>query len=293
MKLPSTDKPLVSIGLFAYNAESFIHKSIGSLLNQSYKNIEIIISDNDSTDNTGVICQGIARQDDRIFYYKQPKNIGMVANCIFVLKKSKGAFFMWAAADDLKSKNFVEKNLDFLLRNPTYIASTSPVRFQQKIKNQRLMGDYSIDANSYRQRLKSCLINFPSNGRFFSLFRKEIILKSKILKDFDFFCADICFCLELFKYGKFKKIRDGYVILGKSGVSSTGKIYSMYRKSFKDWIFPLRNFSSYLLKLTIKESFSTKLFIYLFLIKQNLIYFIHQLKIEIFFLFKLNRKIKN
>jgi glycosyltransferase involved in cell wall biosynthesis len=92
--------PKVSIGLPVYNGELFLKTAIDSLLNQSYSNFELIISDNNSTDSTQRICQEYAKNDDRIRYIKQEKNIGPYPNFYFVLSQSKGKYFMWAAADD-------------------------------------------------------------------------------------------------------------------------------------------------------------------------------------------------
>ena len=90
----------ISIGFPVYNGELFLKKALDSLLNQTYSNFELIISDNNSTDSTQRICQEYAKNDDRIRYIKQEKNIGPYPNFYFVLSQSKGKYFMWAAADD-------------------------------------------------------------------------------------------------------------------------------------------------------------------------------------------------
>ena len=68
--------PLVSIGLFLYNGERFLEAAIESFLNQTFKDFELIISDNCSTDRSDEICRRYAAQDSRIRYYRNERNMG-------------------------------------------------------------------------------------------------------------------------------------------------------------------------------------------------------------------------
>ncbi|WP_428024390.1 glycosyltransferase family 2 protein [Arcobacter sp.] len=103
------NNPKLTIGMPVYNGELFIEDALKSLLSQSYKNFELIISDNNSTDNTENICKKYSLNDQRIKYIKQHKNIGAHENFMFVLKDSETNYFMWAAADDLWDSRFLEK----------------------------------------------------------------------------------------------------------------------------------------------------------------------------------------
>ena len=84
--------PLVSIGMPTYNGSKYIRQALVSLINQSYRNFELIISDNASTDNTEAICKEYRRRDKRIKYIRQKKNIGPINNFNFVLKEAKGEY---------------------------------------------------------------------------------------------------------------------------------------------------------------------------------------------------------
>lgn len=98
----------VFIGMPAYNGERFIGEAIESLLNQSFSNFTLFISDDASTDGTRAICENYAKKDQRIICYRQEKNIGMFPNFKFVLDRANGDFFMWAAQDDLWEKDFIK-----------------------------------------------------------------------------------------------------------------------------------------------------------------------------------------
>lgn len=92
--------PTVSIGMPVYNGAEYIRETLDALLAQTFTDFELIISDNASTDETAEICREYAERDLRIVYIRQEGNIGARANFQLVLDKARGAYFMWAAADD-------------------------------------------------------------------------------------------------------------------------------------------------------------------------------------------------
>ena len=107
-------KPKIIIGMPVYNSSKFLHNSITSLLNQSYKNFILIISDNGSTDDTKLICEEFANKDKRIRYIHHKINRGYVWNFDFLLNQADTEYFMWAGSDDTWHPDFIEKNINFL-----------------------------------------------------------------------------------------------------------------------------------------------------------------------------------
>jgi len=100
--------PKVSIGMPVYNGSPFIREALDSLLNQTFTDFELIISDNASTDETESICREYAAKDPRIRYVRQPENRGALLNFRFVLDEAVGTYFMWAAADDRRGEEFLK-----------------------------------------------------------------------------------------------------------------------------------------------------------------------------------------
>lgn len=100
--------PLVSVGMPIFNAQNFLGEALYALLNQSYPNLEIIVSDNCSTDDSVLIVKNFMKKDSRIRLIEQETNMGAIRNFEFVLEESKGEFFFWAAHDDLWDEKFVE-----------------------------------------------------------------------------------------------------------------------------------------------------------------------------------------
>lgn len=273
--------PLVSIGMFVYNGDACIRDAIESILNQTFKDYELIISDNASSDKTEKICREYANKDQRIHYIRQLKNFGAAKNMLYVLDQAVAEYYMWAAHDDIKSPDFLELNLKFLQTNLDYVASISPVRFKDGLPDPVKMGDKALNQNTYEERFFACLNTWRGCGRFYSLMRRKAVVDSKIIRQKQYIGSDIAFILELALKGKFNRIEKGYVELGRDGVSGSGNIYRVYRKSMLDWIFPLSKFSLEILRLSSSFSSKKKMFILGKIFKINLISFLHQIKTEI------------
>lgn len=100
---------LVSIGVPVYNGERYLAQALASLVAQSHERLEIVVADNASTDGTEEICRDFAARDPRVHYHRHPRNLGASANYNFVFRRSTGAYFRWAAHDDLCAPRLVER----------------------------------------------------------------------------------------------------------------------------------------------------------------------------------------
>jgi glycosyltransferase involved in cell wall biosynthesis len=110
--------PLLGVGLFVFNGERFIEEALQSILNQTFTDFELIISDNASTDRTGEIAQAYAKCDDRIRYYRSEKNMGAGWNARRVYELARGKYFKWAAVDDLLEPDLLERCVEILESDP-------------------------------------------------------------------------------------------------------------------------------------------------------------------------------
>lgn len=107
----------IFVGMPAYNGERFIGESINSLLQQTFKDWVLFVSDDASTDKTRNIVEEFTKKDKRIFYYRQESNLGLFANFKYTLDKANGEYFIWLAQDDLWEKDFLEVCLSHLETN--------------------------------------------------------------------------------------------------------------------------------------------------------------------------------
>ena len=109
------DRPLVSVTMPVYNGEKFIGETIESVLNQTYKNFELIIVNDASTDGTKEKI--LSYSDPRIFLYENPVNSGIVSTRNNCLNYAKGKYVAVLDSDDLSSPDRLEKQVKFLESN--------------------------------------------------------------------------------------------------------------------------------------------------------------------------------
>src|SRR5262245_10163897 len=121
MREVSTIKPLVSIGLPVYNEQRFIRETVASLLAQDFEDLELIISDNASTDGTEEICRQFAARDPRVSYERSEVNRGAFVNFDRVFELAGAKYFMWAGAHDLWSPSFVSRAVGMLEADPQLV----------------------------------------------------------------------------------------------------------------------------------------------------------------------------
>lgn len=123
-------KPLVSICIPSYNRRELLKQAIASALAQTYKNIEIIISDNCTPDpELERYCRTLAKQHDHVKYFRQNSNIGGLANIQFVISEARGEYTCLLADDDYFAPQYVEKLILKLMESPSAIAACSNIIF--------------------------------------------------------------------------------------------------------------------------------------------------------------------
>ena len=112
-----------------YNEERHIYSALQSIRQQAYRNLEIIISDNASTDKTAEICESFVHDDSRILYSRQKKNIGAVDNFFHAALLAKGKYFMWASGHDLWSENLITECVNLLENDDAIVLAYAPTHW--------------------------------------------------------------------------------------------------------------------------------------------------------------------
>ncbi|MBD2098856.1 glycosyltransferase family 2 protein [Trichocoleus sp. FACHB-591] len=115
-----TDTPLVSVIIPAYNAEHFIAKTLESVINQTYKSIEVLVVDDGSSDRTAEIVNQISQNDSRIVLLQQ-SNLGVAAARNLAIQTAKGEFIAPIDADDIWYRTNLEKQVCCLLQAPASV----------------------------------------------------------------------------------------------------------------------------------------------------------------------------
>lgn len=104
----------IDVLLATYNGQKYLKEQIDSILNQTYKNIHLIISDDNSKDSTRAILEQYQKQDSRITIYLQEQNLGYIKNFEFLLKKVESDYYMLSDQDDVWLPEKIEKSMQTL-----------------------------------------------------------------------------------------------------------------------------------------------------------------------------------
>ena len=131
------ENSLISIIVPIYNVEKYIHQCIDSLINQTYKNIEIILVDDGSPDNCGEICDEYARKDKRIKVIHQ-NNMGLSGARNTGLDNSKGDYLIFVDSDDYIACDFIEKLYNISIKYGVDIVECDFEKFQTDIEVKKI-----------------------------------------------------------------------------------------------------------------------------------------------------------
>jgi glycosyltransferase involved in cell wall biosynthesis len=141
-----SNTPLVSIGLCLYNGDRFLEAALDSFLDQTFKDFEIIISDDGSTDRSEEICRRYAAHDSRIRYDRNQGKMGAGWNVRRVYELASGKYFMQAAQDGMIQPDFLSLCLDALEVDDSVVFAHSLTR---------VIGEDGQLLESYDARLRS------------------------------------------------------------------------------------------------------------------------------------------
>ena len=175
-------QPLVSIGIPVYNGARSITQALDTLRAQTYANLELVISDNASTDSTGEICREYAAKDHRIKYFRNPVNVGLYENFRRVVTLASGEYFMWAAADDLKPPIAVEYCVQAILRNDRAVTAHGIilVRTANGEESAEYPNEIQLTDSNVATRIRNFTYGLRHHGMFFCLHRRTALLQARL-----------------------------------------------------------------------------------------------------------------
>ncbi|MEV6931031.1 glycosyltransferase family A protein [Dactylosporangium sp. NPDC051485] len=128
--MTNAESPLVSIGLPVRNAGRDIEKVVKSVLSQDYPSLQLVISDNASTDDTEDVCRELARADGRIAYHRQAENIGILRNFQYAMVNADGEYFRWIGDDDTLDPFYAAKTVALFRADPRLLLVTTQISYE-------------------------------------------------------------------------------------------------------------------------------------------------------------------
>lgn len=223
--IPDMNNPLISVLMTAYNRERYIGEAIESVLSSTYKNFELIIVDDCSTDNTVSIAEEFRRTDCRIRLYVNQKNLGDYGNRNIAASYARGEYIKYLDSDDKILVDGIEKCVKAMLQfpkssfgmmllnkrsEPFQIASDEVIRkhfFEQQVLNIGPGG--TILKRSFFERIGGYPVKYgPANDMYFNL--KAASNSNMVMLPFDFL---------------FYRIHDGQEINNKDGYLYNNYLY--------------------------------------------------------------------
>ena len=182
---PSEEQmPLVSVGIPTFNRPEGLRQTLACIARQTYRNLEIIVSDNASPDNaTERIVREFMATDSRIRYFRQPSNIGPTNNFQFTLDKAQGEYFLWAADDDLCEPDFVQVLIDCMETDAEIALAMTDVKVivddDSQIGTERLDLIRLERAGANWGKVRGLFFRYPTSNIFFAIYG---VYRTKILR---------------------------------------------------------------------------------------------------------------
>ena len=195
-------EPLVSVIVPVYNGEKSIERCLRSIQNQSYRNIEVLVVNDGSTDHTAKVIQKYAGADSR-FHYIQKENSGVSDSRNIAMKMAKGEYFQFVDGDDWLVKTATE---EFVRTTLTY-GCDMVISDYYRVCGRRIYSKGHIDSGNVITRLKYAeyMMKAPANFYYGVLWNK--FFRADIIRTFSLecsselnWCEDFQFNLEYLQY---------------------------------------------------------------------------------------------
>lgn len=191
----------ITIGIPTFDNEHTIGQSIDSILAQSYRNLRLLISDNDSSDNTKSECLERVRRDLRVHYYRQKNNIGVFRNYNGLFMKCKSKYFKWQSSSDWCDDDLIGSSITVLESNPDVVLVYAGVFLVDKKGGlTEYSRDFGLEMADPSERFVYLLENIQLCNMFNGVIRTSALRSTKL--NAPFLGSDIVLLAELALGGK-------------------------------------------------------------------------------------------
>ena len=213
--------PRVTVGLPVYNGARYLSSALDSLAAQTFSDLEIVISDNGSTDETEEICRDFAARDERVRYIRRAENRGAAWNFNSVVSEASTPYFKWAAADDVLAPACVERCVEVLDETDDRVVLVYP---ETKLIDEEgaVIGDWQdgVDLReaAAHDRLRSLVQNLILGHPMFGVVRRHSLEQTHLNGSFP--SSDYVLLAELAMLGEIRQVREPLFFRRVHGESS-------------------------------------------------------------------------
>jgi glycosyltransferase involved in cell wall biosynthesis len=165
----------VGVGIPTFNRVTMLQRAVRSVLAQTCEDMEIVISDNASTDGTAEFCTELAAGDPRVRYVRQPANAGLTANINQVFRLTRAPYVMMLADDDWLVPEYVARCLEVLESHPDHALVSGSPRFFVGSDFVHAGAEFDLLAESARERVRDYLGQVADNAFMYGLMRRSAL----------------------------------------------------------------------------------------------------------------------
>ncbi len=188
---PNGSDPRVSLGLPVFNGEAFLTSALDSIARQTYRDFELLILDNASTDRTEEIARGFVAGHAFARYERHDRNLGASENFNQAFRRTSGELFKWIAADDLIDPRFLELCVSSYDQAPEEVVNVFPRRrfidptgawlrdCTFRPERRRMLGEREIRVLDYREQVR--LPNQAAPAIVFGLMRRSALRRTRLI----------------------------------------------------------------------------------------------------------------
>lgn len=198
----------LSVGMPAFNAEKTIESAIDCLLQQTYTDYELIVSDNASTDSTWSIIDRYARRDPRVIGIRQRLNIGANGNYSAVVDAARGRYFKWASSNDWCAPTFLERCITYLESRPDVVLVAPRTRLFKEDPGDATDydGDIVFDDPTALMRFIKVSQSLKLNNVLNGVARTDVLRRTRLIEHYP--GADVVLVGHLALLGKITLVDD-------------------------------------------------------------------------------------
>jgi glycosyltransferase involved in cell wall biosynthesis len=209
--------PLISVGLPTFNRAGSLRRAIESVLAQDYGNLELVVSDNASSDSTQGICREYSALDSRVRYIRQPSNRGASANFQTALTESRGQYFMWLSDDDWLDPQYLSQCVRVLMDRPEIVLACGAAKYIGREGSASLGAVVNLEHDSPAERVLNFYRQVNDNGTFYGLTRREVLLQNPMP---DILGGDWILIGTLALLGKIQTLREVHIHRSSDGAGA-------------------------------------------------------------------------
>ncbi len=236
------NNPLVSVLIAAYNSELYIRESLESIIKQTYRNLEIVVSDDCSSDKTIDIVKTYLRKDKRIKLLTNEKNLGIAGNMNKGILSCNGDFIAILDGDDWAYEDRIERQVE-VMKDPQIVLCSGYMDICDEDLNFQTTREYPVTDT----KIRKAMVRYDPISHPASMWKREALLKTTLYNDNFPICRDYDLIVRISEFGKYRNVPKPLIKYRVRKESETGKRirqtqwYSFYiqMKAHFEYKFPL------------------------------------------------------